>query len=231
MAFVLGTVQYQKFMLHFLDQVSIKEKTQYLAAQKDLLAAQNNELATFSAEQLVLNETLQTQQTLLNEQGILLAEKHNKLLAETATQSRQLTTFALQMADRNRILQEIKTNLSELQMDMSPTHKKEINKIIRFVQQNTEQTEDWERFKLFFEHTSPYFFTHLQEHYPDLNKYDYRLLALLALQLSTKDISTILAISVASVNTARYRLRRRLNLNLDTDLTLFAQSLTQRNGN
>jgi DNA-binding CsgD family transcriptional regulator len=227
-AFILATMQYRNFGLRFLDKISIEEKTNEIAAQQALLTVQNTELATFGTEQLALNKTLQAQQVLLNEQAVLLADERNKLLTETAAQSRQLTSFALQMTDRNRVLQDIKTQLNEIQALLSPTQKKDINKVIRFVQHNTEQTEDWERFKLFFEHTSPHFFTHLYEHYPDLSKNDYRLLALLALQLSTKDIATILAISVASVNTARYRLRRRLSMESDTDLSLFAQSLAQR---
>jgi DNA-binding CsgD family transcriptional regulator/tellurite resistance protein len=231
-AFILATMQYGNFISRFCDKQAIAEKNRALQIQQDKLSVKNNDLETLNQEHQRLNtqlisqqKELISQQRELNTQAELLASEHEKLLAQTATQNRQLTTFTLQMADRNRVLQELETQLTDWQTTLPKQYKTEANRLIRFVQHNKDMGEEWERFKLFFEQTHPQFFTHLQQNYPELNKHDYRLLALLSLQLSTKDIAMLLGISTTSVNMARYRLRQRLKLAADTDLSTFAMSL------
>ncbi len=57
--------------------------------------------------------------------------------------------------------------------------------------------------------------------YPHLTTYDLSLSKLLVQGHSSKEIALSLNISPASVNTARYRLRKKLNLNSEVDLVKF----------
>lgn len=54
--------------------------------------------------------------------------------------------------------------------------------------------------------------------YPDLTDHDLKVAGMLMEGLSSKEISFRLNISPASVNTARYRLRKRMELSPETDL-------------
>ena len=54
---------------------------------------------------------------------------------------------------------------------------------------------------------------------------DLRLIALIKVNLSSKDIATLLGISPDSLRVSRYRLRKKLNLEQGESLTAFVQSL------
>ena len=80
--------------------------------------------------------------------------------------------------------------------------------------------------------TSPLFQTEesrfsaqLLDLHPELTAYDLKLCQLVRLNLSSKEIAAMLNISPASVNTARYRLRKRLQLREDQDLNKYLISL------
>ena len=64
----------------------------------------------------------------------------------------------------------------------------------------------------------PGFFTKLKERYSELTENDLRLCAYLRIGLRTKEIATMLTVSPASINTARYRMRKKLNLAKDESL-------------
>lgn len=81
--------------------------------------------------------------------------------------------------------------------------------------------EKWEEFYITFEKLYPTFFTKMLEKYPDLTKNELRLTALLKLNLSTKEISTITQQSVRAVEMGRFRLRQKLNLQKDDIINNF----------
>jgi DNA-binding CsgD family transcriptional regulator len=66
--------------------------------------------------------------------------------------------------------------------------------------------------EVLLERLHPNFFKLLSERYPDLSAADHRFIALMKMNLSTKDIANLLNISNNSANTARYRLRKKLKL-------------------
>ena len=51
--------------------------------------------------------------------------------------------------------------------------------------------------------------------YPEVSNNDLRLMSLLKMNLSSKEIANILNISVEGVKKVRYRLRKKLNLNTE----------------
>jgi DNA-binding CsgD family transcriptional regulator len=66
--------------------------------------------------------------------------------------------------------------------------------------------------EIMLERLHPNFFKLLSERYPDLSTSDRRFIALMKMNLSTKEIANLLNISNNSANTARYRLRKKLKL-------------------
>lgn len=78
--------------------------------------------------------------------------------------------------------------------------------------------EDWKNFKGLFDKLHPGFFMMLKEKFPDITLAEQRLAAMIRLQLTTREMASILAISEASALRTRSRLKARLNLNPDIDL-------------
>ena len=69
------------------------------------------------------------------------------------------------------------------------------------------------------------FMERLQAQYPQLSVQERRLLLLLRIGLSSKEIATLLNISPKSVEISRYRLRKKLNLERDVNLVQFTQTM------
>lgn len=84
--------------------------------------------------------------------------------------------------------------------------------------------EDETKFRKAFMKLHPQFLKRLRAEYPALTSSDELLCMLICLKVPPIDMAASLGITRASLNSARYRLRKRLNLDKDTDLDSFIQS-------
>lgn len=85
---------------------------------------------------------------------------------------------------------------------------------------------DWRRFKMMFEQVHQYFFATLKISHPQLTEAEVRIAALVKLNLNTREMADMLAISADSANKARYRLRKKLQLHPDDDLGEFIEKVS-----
>lgn len=85
-------------------------------------------------------------------------------------------------------------------------------KISTLLNKNMDIDEDWKMFLIQFEQKHATFFNRLREVYPDLTMNDLKLCACLRLNLASKDISSLLNISIRAVENSRYRLRKKMNI-------------------
>ncbi|WP_298486965.1 LuxR C-terminal-related transcriptional regulator [uncultured Maribacter sp.] len=147
----------------------------------------------------------------LNKQQ-LSKEKNEEVLA---FKNRELTSSALQLVQKDELILEIKNSLGKL----NPSNKREINKILTKIKIN--KNLDWEEFNARFISVNKVFYRKLTETFPELTQRDHRLCALIKLKFSSKEISNFLGISMESVNTSRYRLRKKMNLKKSVNLSEF----------
>jgi DNA-binding CsgD family transcriptional regulator len=89
--------------------------------------------------------------------------------------------------------------------------------------QRTEK--EWELFKKYFENINKDFNTKLLAINPDLSVSDYRLAALISLNMNIKEAAAVLNITPSSVKLARHRLRKKLNINTSEDIYVFLTKL------
>ncbi len=94
---------------------------------------------------------------------------------------------------------------------------KEIDKtdlinIFKLVESSLSKETDWDAFKLKFKELSPNFIGQLLVDHPDLSKSEIRLLILLKIGYSQKEIANILNIAPDSVKKAKSRVRKKLNI-------------------
>ena len=130
----------------------------------------------------------------------------------------QLSSITLQILQKNELLNEIKTTIDNKQ----PLSE---HKLIKMVNHHFEQNNKWSDFDLYFESINKNFYTRLKQTYPEISPNDLKVCALIKLNMSIKEMSSILNISPDSVKTARYRLRKKLCLNADENLTNFILSV------
>lgn len=85
--------------------------------------------------------------------------------------------------------------------------------------------KDWHKFIKHFEEVHTVFINRLKEVNPNLSQSDLRLCAYLYINLSSKEISSVLNISPSAVEKRRQRLRTKLNLEKDDNLVEYLTSL------
>ena len=78
--------------------------------------------------------------------------------------------------------------------------------------------EDWDHFRLLFEKIFPLFFQRLKNNAADITMAEQRLAALTRLHLTTRQMASMLGISVDSVSKTRQRLRKRFDLGPEVNL-------------
>jgi DNA-binding CsgD family transcriptional regulator len=149
--------------------------------------------------------------------------KHQRVLAEREligveleNKSRELSNAALGIVRKNEILLRIKEDIEESRGDT-----RALSKVLRMIDRHVESEHDWEIFEASFNQVHDDFFKKLMSEFPDLTPGDLRLAAYLKMNLSTKEITPLLNISIRGVENKRYRLRRKLGLTEEANLTEF----------
>jgi hypothetical protein len=77
---------------------------------------------------------------------------------------------------------------------------------------------DWSEFKSIFETMYPGFFIKLTNKFPEITSAEQRMAALTRLHLSSRQIASMLGISIDSVHKSRQRLRQRFKVGTETNL-------------
>lgn len=149
--------------------------------------------------------------------------KTEKLHAEIDHKNQELASTTLHILEKSEILNSTKSALEKLKGKASniPELEKEIDRIILMLKHEAKTDDYWEQFSENFDLVHSDFLKRLREQYDDLSPNDYKLCAYLRLNLSSKEIATLMNISLRGVESSRYRLRKRMGLGNETNLTEF----------
>jgi DNA-binding CsgD family transcriptional regulator len=145
---------------------------------------------------------------------------NEKLRKDVMKKGQKLAATTLMVVRKNELLVQIKNELKALEESS-----KNVEPIIRVIDKNLNQTDDWELFKDAFNHTDRKFLKKLEKKHPNLSPNDIRLCAYLRLNLSSKEMAPLFNISVRSVEIKRYRLRKKMNLSHDENLVNYILKL------
>ena len=159
----------------------------------------------------------------LTESELRATKERQKLLnADLEFKNQELINFATQITHKNEWLEKLRRKLTQLK-DLS--QHKEYKETLELISKNETISKDREEFDHYVQQVHEGFFSKLGEYHPNLSITEKRLAALLRLELSSKQIATILNIAPKSVDMNRYRLRKKMNLDAKANLTQTLQSL------
>ena len=139
-------------------------------------------------------------------------ERGEELASALINKEQELTSYTLNFVQKNEGITDLKQQLEQLRKKLEGPNKQEVQGLIRKLDGLLRSDEGWSAFRQHFESVHPKLMTSLSQDYPGLTTSDFRLIALIRLNLSSKEISSVLGISPDSVKTARYRLRKKLSL-------------------
>jgi tetratricopeptide (TPR) repeat protein/DNA-binding CsgD family transcriptional regulator len=126
--------------------------------------------------------------------------------------AKELTTIALHVVERNEFLDSLKREISEVVRVVDSKVRPTLRGLLRQVDAKINSDEDWEAFEQQFESIHHDFIDNLSQHCPQLTKAEMKVCALLRINLSTKEIASILSTSVRTVEVHRYNIRRKLEI-------------------
>ncbi len=146
-----------------------------------------------------------------------------KLDAELDFKKKELTTHALHLAKKNEVLESIKQKAEALKKEESV--KTGYQNLIRTIDFDLQDDNNWKNFSRYFEEVHKDFNSNVKARFPEVTPNELRLLALLKMNLSSKEIANILNISHEGIKKARYRLRKKLNIQTEDSLQDLVLSL------
>ena len=154
------------------------------------------------------------------EQEIALL-KNEKLTSEIEHQNQTLATTTMHLVQKKEMLTRMKEELKKIAKNKEHKDRKEIDRIVRMIDQDARLDDDWEQFTLYFDKVHSDFLKKLSERFTNLTPKDKKLCAYLRMNLSTKEIAPLMNISVRGVEISRYRLRKKLDLPTGDNLVGF----------
>jgi tetratricopeptide (TPR) repeat protein len=163
---------------------------------------QNSLLKNENEKLLLSAQAKEAENNLMKEK----AEKE-KVIGELNLKKQELIQLALQISQQNDFLDTLKQNISNAE-----DKKASLISIKNDIENKLNLDKQREHFELNIELINQEFYTRLSERFSGLTEGDRKLCAMLRLNLSSKEIASILNISPKSVDMNRYRLRKKLNL-------------------
>jgi DNA-binding CsgD family transcriptional regulator len=142
--------------------------------------------------------------------------ERQRIEAELAFKKKELTSHALHLAKKNEVLEGLKQKAQKLRNSKKgDSAYQELIQAINFDQQDD---RNWENFTQYFEQVHKDFSANVKARYPEVTKNELRFMALLKMNMSSKEIATILNISADGIKKARQRLRKKLELKPEDSL-------------
>ncbi|WGD34046.1 tetratricopeptide repeat protein [Olleya sp. YS] len=217
------------------DSINSKEKTQQIEELRTIYETEKKEqqiqIQKNEIDLLNLKGKTNNLQRLLLALGLLLAliavyafylrNKRNKLAKEAAQaelefKTKELTTHALHLAKKNEVLNDLKQKAKVLKQDADADPGYQM--LIQTINFDLQDDNNWENFSRYFEEVHKDFNSKAQQQFPNITTNDLRLMALLKMNLSSKEIANILNISSDGIKKARQRLRKKMGIDSNQSL-------------
>lgn len=140
--------------------------------------------------------------------------KQRQLENEVSFKNQELASATLNLVQKREILSGLKGELMKLSEKIRDNSAKptDVKKLVRLLDNDLRTDDEWKRFAHHFDGVHQGFLSRLKERYPGLSPNDLKLCAYLRMNLSSKEIAPLMAISVRGVEAGRYRLRKKMNL-------------------
>ncbi|NNC82458.1 MAG: hypothetical protein HKN79_02695, partial [Flavobacteriales bacterium] len=152
-------------------------------------------------------------------QKILVREKeyeNEKLNHEIAFKNRELSTKALHIAKKNQVLHQLQSDLQAMANEKGANEC--VREVVSTLRLESAIDRNWEQFTQQFTELNPDFYKNINQVSEGLSKSDLRLAALLRMNMTSKEIASMLNISDEGIKKARYRLRKKLQLQSEESL-------------
>ncbi len=154
------------------------------------------------------------------------AIEEKNLQREVHLKTATLSRYSLHLSQKNKILSDLSSTLTNIASRKSMDVHHNIKKLAKEINFDLRQEKEWDELTNFFKEIHPHFIKKLSSLSKEsLSPAELRLGMLLRLNLSSKEIASILRVTPDSVRVARYRLRKKLPIGQKEELVNFMIAL------
>lgn len=168
-----------------------------------------------------LREKLITDQELTHLRNQKLEAEIEITRSKMAVLNTEMAASVMMITQKNSLLVNIEDDLNQLLKKAKKSNHAHIQKLIKHINKDINTDQDWQQFKIHFDKVHENFLDRLKTAFPKITPKDLQLAAYLRLNLSSKEISTLMNITLRSVEGCRYRLRKHINLEGSDNLSEF----------
>jgi DNA-binding CsgD family transcriptional regulator len=197
-----------------------------------LIAGKRIYEAKLSRDQRTITQKLQAEKEEFIKREAEATEKQiikiqtEKLQAELASKNRELANSAMSLVYKNELLQKLSEEMTKLKDENGKKlSEDQLRKIQKVIDDGMNDERDWNLFESSFNEAHESFFKKLKSNHPDLVPNDLKLCAYLHMNMSSKEMASLLNISLRGVEIRRYRLRKKLEVPHDKNLVEFLMEL------
>ena len=150
------------------------------------------------------------------------AIEEKNLQREVQLKTASLSRYSLHLSQKNKILLDMSNTLRNMVSRKHMNTSAKMKELVKEIDFNLKQEQEWDEFMSFFKEIHPEFIKKLSALSKNsLSPAELRLGMLLRLNLSSKEIASILRVTPDSVRVARYRLRKKLPIDQKEELVNF----------
>ncbi|QWX83289.1 tetratricopeptide repeat protein [Cellulophaga sp. HaHaR_3_176] len=178
-----------------------------------------------SKKRRVLKQALEYEKRIVNAELEKKKIEEDSLKKEVDLKNLTLSRYSLHLSQKNKMLSNLSNTLKNSLERTNVDLKRKLNEVIGEIDYNLEQEDEWDEFMSFFKETHPDYIKRITNSALSvLSAAELRLSILLRLNLTSKEIASILRLTPDSVRVSRYRLRKKLPIDSKESLSAFLKS-------
>ena len=184
-----------------------------------------------TAENLKQREKYNSRVQVLKQEALIAEKEMERLRNETLRlemihKEKELANSTMLLIKKNNILNKLQADLRTVNASLgNDVAKNSINSLIKRIDKEIDNEKQWQVFNMHIEQVYDDLFKKLKESYPELTPRELSLCAYLRMNISSKEIATLMNISARGVEISRYRVRKKLRLDREANLTDFMINL------
>lgn len=190
--------------------------------QKKLVAERNQKATALELEK-EKNENLILENQ-IHEKDALALKEQQRLRDEIEERNRKLSAKALYLNNRNHLIEEVITSLSkipELSKNVS------LDKHIKTLKSQLKTEDEWDSFLTHFEEVNHGLISQIKILHPSLTANDIRFISYIYMNMSTKEIATLLNISEDACRKRKERISSKMGLPENVQLYSYLSSIEE----
>lgn len=170
--------------------------------------------------QMEIQERLFKSKQIEAETEIIKLQK-DKLDSELEYTNKELASITMNIMQKNERMISLRDQLLDVISTTDSTTQRKLKTITREIEEDLESEKKWDRFESNFDMIHDNFIKRFTELYPKITHNDLKMCAFIRMNLSNKEIANLLNITLRSVESSRYRIRKKMELDSEINLNDF----------